>query len=145
MKQVVLIAGGTMGIGLGLAEAFLAQGDAVAVCGRSAEALESFARAHPQALAIRADVTNAADRAAMLEAVADRFGRLDILANNAGRFVERDFLAADATKGLEEEVALNLTAPIRLTAEVLARWPAPAAIIFVTSGFALVSPTRAPT
>ena len=54
-------------------------------------------------------------------------------------------LATDATKGLEEEVALNLTAPIRLTAEVLARWPAPAVIIFVTSGFALVSPTRAPT
>jgi short-subunit dehydrogenase involved in D-alanine esterification of teichoic acids len=57
MKQVVLITGGTMGIGLGLAQAFLARGDEVAVCGRSAEALESFTRAHPQALAIRADLS----------------------------------------------------------------------------------------
>jgi uncharacterized oxidoreductase len=145
MKQVVLVTGGTMGIGLGLAEAFMAQGYEVAVCGRSTAALESFTRAHPQGLAIRADVTDAGDRAAMLEAVADRFGRLDILVNNAGRFVERDFLAAVATKDLEQEVALNLTAPIQLTAEVLQRWSTPAAIIFVTSGFALVSPTRAPT
>lgn len=82
----------------------------------------------------------------MLQAVTERFGRIDVLVNNAGRFVERDFTAgADATKDLDQEIALNLTAPIQLTGEVLARWPALAAIIFVTSGFALVSPTRAPT
>jgi uncharacterized oxidoreductase len=42
-------------------------------------------------------------------------------------------------------VALNLTSPIQLTGEVLARWPAIAAIVFVTSGYALVSPKSAPT
>ncbi len=145
MDQVVLITGGTMGIGLALAEAFMANGTAVAVCGRSADALNSFAQAHPEALAIRADVTSAGDRAAMLDAVAARYGRLDVLVNNAGIFVERDFLGSGATDGLEQEVALNLTAPIQLTGEVLARWPAIGALVFVTSGFALVSPTRVPT
>jgi uncharacterized oxidoreductase len=146
MQDVVLITGGTSGIGLGLAEAYIAKGAAVAVCGRSREALDSFSRLHPNALAIQADVTDGEARQAMLDAVAERFGRLDVLINNAGTFVERDFAAdPDALKDLEQEVALNLTAPIQLTGEVLNRWPALSAIVFVTSGFALVSPTRAPT
>ena len=145
MKQVVLITGGTQGIGLGLAKAFMTTGAQVGVCGRSDVTLEAFSREFPEALAIKADVTKARDRIAMLEAVTKRFGRIDVLVNNAGRFVERDFLAADAVNGLEDEVALNLTAPIELTSEVLRRWPDLQSIIFVSSGFALVSPARAPT
>lgn len=135
-----------MGIGLGLAKAFMTRGDAVAVCGRSASALNDFSRVYPDALAIKADVTSATDRVAMLDAVEAKFGRLDILVNNAGRFIARDFTASgDPSGGLEQEVALNLTAPIQLTGEVLTRWPEIAALVFVSSGFALVSPTRAPT
>lgn len=142
----VLITGGTSGIGLALAEAFLDRDAAVAVCGRSDEALGRFTRAHPKALAIRADVADADGRTAMLDAVDERYGRLDVLVNNAGTFVERDFAGgAEATHDLDQEVAVNLTAPIHLTGQALARWPEMGAIVFVTSGFALVSPTRAPT
>jgi uncharacterized oxidoreductase len=146
MTKVVLITGGTSGIGLGLAKALLDRGDQVVVCARSKAPLDTFSRAYPDALAVQADVTSADDRLAMLDAAGERFGRLDILINNAGTFVERDFAAdPDATKELDQEIALNLTAPIELTAEVLSRWPGLGAIVFVTSGFALVSPTRAPT
>ena len=81
MGKTVLITGGTSGIGLAMAEAFLRQGARVAVCGRSPEALERFSRAHPEALAIRADVTDEANRVALLDEVAARFGQLDILVN----------------------------------------------------------------
>lgn len=146
MEQVVLITGGTSGIGLALANAYVEKGAKVAVCGRSEPALEEFSRAHPSALAIRADVTVGEARIAMLDAIANRFGRLDVLINNAGTFVQRDFTTGlNATQDLEQEIALNLTAPIQLTGEVLHRWPSLAAIVFVTSGYALVSPTRAPT
>jgi len=144
--KVVLVTGGTSGIGLSLAESFLEEGAAVAVCGRSRTALDRFSRAHPEALAVQADVTVPEARAAMLDAITERFGRLDVLVNNAGTFVERDFAANDdATVDLDQEIVLNLTAPIHLTGEVLRRWPPLDAIVFVTSGFALVSPTRAPT
>lgn len=145
-KQVVLVTGGTSGIGLALAEAFIKQGATVAVCGRSESALDRFSLMHPEALAIRADVTIDEDRSAMLDKVAARFGQLDILINNAGTLVERNFLSGeDDMHDLEQEIALNLTAPIQLTGEVLKRWPAMDALVFVSSGFALVSPTRAPT
>lgn len=57
MKQVVLVTGGTSDIGLGLAEAFTGQGAAVVVCGRGEAALERFSSSHPDALAIKADVS----------------------------------------------------------------------------------------
>jgi uncharacterized oxidoreductase len=146
LQKTVLITGGTAGIGEALAAAYLSRGDQVAVCGRSQAALDRFSRRYPEALAIQADITIEKAREAMLEAVALRFGRLDILINNAGVFIERDFVGeADPIHDLEGEIAINLTAPIQLTHDVLKRWPAPEAIVFVTSGFALVSPKRAPT
>jgi uncharacterized oxidoreductase len=146
VRQVVLITGGTAGIGLALAEAFIKQGAAVAVCGRSQDALDRFTRDHQDALAVQCDVTVGEARGRLLDAVVERFGRIDVLVNNAGMFVERDFAGApNAVQDLEQEVALNLTSPIQLTSELLQRFPDLHSIVFVTSGFALVSPTRAPT
>jgi len=148
--DVVLITGGTAGIGAAIADAFVAAGAAVAVCARSQSGLDAFAQHHPDALTIRGDVANDADRTEILDAVARRFGRLDILVNNAGLLIERDFAqgpgtATDPCAGLEAEIAVNLTAPIALTGATLVRWPNLKSVILVSSGYALVSPRRAPT
>lgn len=145
-ERVVLITGGTAGIGLALAEAFLGVGARVAVCGRSTEALDAFRRLYPAALAVKADVTVVADQTMLLDTVTERFGKLDILVSNAGQLIERDFAAGLSDMiALADEITLNLTAPVQLTAATLARWPALEAIVIVSSGFALVSPARAPT
>jgi uncharacterized oxidoreductase len=144
--KVVLVTGGTSGIGLAMAEAFLREGAQVAVCARSKAGLEAFGAAHPRALTIAADVRDPAAQMVMFEQVAVRFGRLDILVSNAGRLVERDF--ANDTPQPEEigaEFALNLVAPVQLTAMAVAAWPSLEALVFVSSGYALVSPRRAPT
>lgn len=142
----VLITGGTSGIGLAMADAFRDAGARVAVCARSPAALKTFAAARPEALAIQADVTDGAAQSRLLEAVSTGLGGLDILINNAGRLVERDFRTAPPNETeLAQEIALNFVAPVQLTATTLARYPALDAIVFVTSGYALVSPRRAPT
>ena len=80
--RVAAITGGTRGIGLAIAELLAAEGALVAVCARSPQSLERVA--DKGWLALAADMTKEADANHFIGAVADRFGRLDILVNNVG-------------------------------------------------------------
>lgn len=141
----IVITGGTAGIGLAMAEALIARGARVAVCGRSRALLDAFATTYPDAVAIAADITVADDRVRLLAEAETRLGGVDILINNAGALAEHDFASAPPDdRTIDANIALNLTAPIQLTAEALRRFPALEVVAFVTSGFALVPPTRAP-
>ena len=82
--KVVLITGASMGIGEALARAFAAEGAKLALAARSLDKLEAIARSLPtDAIPIRADMSDAAAVRGMVEITAQRFGRLDILINNA--------------------------------------------------------------
>ncbi len=83
--KIALVTGGASGFGEGIATKFAGEGAKVVVADRDGDgAARAAARIGNQAIGVRADVTVAADVAAMVEAAQSRFGGLDILVNNAG-------------------------------------------------------------
>lgn len=104
MSRVVLVTGGSRGLGRQLVEAFSAAGYDVASCGRrqpsSPLSGEFFA----------CDVRDPVEAAAVVDSVADRFGRIDVLVNNAGG---TPYAAASemSPRLFERVVALNLLGP----------------------------------
>jgi NAD(P)-dependent dehydrogenase (short-subunit alcohol dehydrogenase family) len=84
-SPIWLITGCSAGLGRALAEAVLARGDRAAVTARDAASVAGLADAHPDAaLALSLDVTDPAQVAAAVAAAEARFGRVDVLVNNAG-------------------------------------------------------------
>jgi 3-oxoacyl-[acyl-carrier protein] reductase len=127
MRQVALVTGGARGIGYGIAEC-LAQGGCDLVIGDIqeesgvADALAGLKKLGAEVLYCRADVSNAAARAQMLEAIKARFGRLNVLINNAGVApkVRADILEA-TEESFERLIKINLQGPYFLT-QAVANW-----------------------
>src|SRR6266404_4855852 len=110
MKRIALVTGGTRGIGLGIARALQRDGFEIAACGMRPTC------EHNDFFYCQCDVSDAGARARMLDAVRQRFGRLDVLVNNAGIApkVRADIL--DATEeSFEEVVRTNMQGPYFLT------------------------------
>lgn len=82
--RVWLITGASRGIGARIAEAALAQGDAVVATSRSAASVEQRLGAHDALLPLALDVTDETQARHAVGAALDRFGRIDVLVNNAG-------------------------------------------------------------
>ncbi len=110
--KVVLVTGGTKGIGAGIAQGFLAAGAKVVVCGRSApEALPTVDGVAAEFVA--ADVRDIESLQALFAAIRERHGRLDVLVNNAGG---APFALADKASPRFHEgiLRLNLIAPLNV-------------------------------
>jgi hypothetical protein len=107
--RVVLITGGTRGIGAAIATAFLAEGDTVVVCGRR-EPEELPAAEGRVAEFLAADVREADAAVAAVESVLTSHGRLDLLVNNAGGTAPGP-AATMSARSAAAVVNLNLLAP----------------------------------
>jgi NAD(P)-dependent dehydrogenase (short-subunit alcohol dehydrogenase family) len=85
-KKVWLVTGAGRGMGVDIANAALAAGHAVVATGRNPQRVSAALGAHDDLLAVKLDVTDPADAQAAVTAAVERFGRIDVLVNNAGNF-----------------------------------------------------------
>jgi uncharacterized oxidoreductase len=139
----ILITGGASGIGLGLAERFVAEKNTVIAVGRRPEVLKAAAERVPSLVTRQADVGTAEGRAALYRWVAAEHPDTSVLVNNAGiqnwmKVTDEDFM-----QRAEEELTVNVTAPLHLTTLFL-KLPDLKAIVNVTSGLAFVQLTKVP-
>ncbi len=117
--RVVVITGGTDGLGLALALTLQREGAKVAVCGRDEDRLAAaLSRLGPAALGVRVDVTRHEDLDALVAAVRDRFGRVDGLVNNAGRHAASPVATATA-QAWRDDYELKVVAAVELTRRLI--------------------------
>lgn len=134
--KAVLVTGGGRGIGRACAEAFANAGASVVIAEVSEELRADFAARHPAALAIRCDVTDSADVAALADRISERFGRLDVLVNNVGDFLHAAPFDAMSDDQVAAIVEINFGQVMRVTRAMLPllRAAAPgSSIVSVTS------------
>ena len=120
--KVILITGGSRGLGLALAQDLGKQGGRIALCARDqdelAEACKRLEADAIEAVPFTCDVTNQSEITSLLDRVIERFGRIDILINNAGYIKVGPF---DSFEHSEYERAMDLMfwSPVKLTLAVL--------------------------
>jgi NAD(P)-dependent dehydrogenase (short-subunit alcohol dehydrogenase family) len=117
-KKVWFITGAGRGLGLDIAAAALAAGHAVVAAGRNRDKVISALGARDDVLAVRLDVTDTADVEAAVRAAIDRFGRIDVLVNNAGNF-NAGFFEELGPEAFRAQLETTLFGPVDVTRAVL--------------------------
>jgi len=117
-KKVWFITGAGRGMGVDIAKAALAAGQAVVATARNADSVTAALGDHDELLAVRLDVTDPAAAEAAVRAAVDRFGRIDVLVNNAGNF-NAGFFEEISPQDFRAQIETTLFGPVNITRTVL--------------------------
>jgi NAD(P)-dependent dehydrogenase (short-subunit alcohol dehydrogenase family) len=117
-KKVWFMTGAGRGMGVDIAKAALAAGHAVVATARNTDTVTAALGQDEDLLAVKLDVTDPADAEAAVQAAVERFGRIDVLVNNAGNFYAGFF--EEITPGdFRAQVETTLFGPMNVTRAVL--------------------------
>ena len=117
-KKVWFITGAGRGMGVDIAKAALAAGYGVVATGRDPERVSAAIGDSDDLLSVKLDVTDTADAQAAVEAAVDRFGRIDVLVNNAGNF-NAGFFEEIAPENFRAQIETTLFGPVNVTRAAL--------------------------
>src|SRR5438094_6483400 len=138
-KKIWFITGASRGMGVDFAKAALAAGHAVVASGRDSDRVSKALGQSNDLLAVKLDVTSRADAEAAVRAAVDRFGRIDVLVNNAASFYAGYFEELTPEQ-IERQLATSLIGPMNVTRAVLPvmRQQRSGHIISISSGAGLL-------
>ncbi|GAB3702546.1 SDR family oxidoreductase [Mariniluteicoccus flavus] len=117
-KNVWFITGASRGLGIHIAQAALAAGHEVVATGRDADRVLAAVGDHERLLTVALDITDPAACGAATRAAADRFGRIDVLVNNAGNFYA-GFFENISPEQFRAQMETNFFGPLNVTRGVL--------------------------
>jgi NAD(P)-dependent dehydrogenase (short-subunit alcohol dehydrogenase family) len=117
-KNVWLITGAARGMGVDIAKAGLSAGHAVVATARKADSVTAALGDDENLLAVTLDVTDPAAAEAAVKGAVDRFGRIDVLVNNAGNFYAGFFEELSPTE-IRAQIETTLFGPMNVTRAVL--------------------------
>ena len=117
-KEVLLVTGAGRGMGVDIAKAALAAGYAVVATGRDPRKVERALGVTEDLLVVTLDVTDPVSARSAVQAAVDRFGRIDVLVNNAGTMYA-GFFEETTADDVRAQVETNLFGPLNVTRAVL--------------------------
>ncbi len=117
-KKVWFITGAGRGMGLDIAKAALATGYKVVATGRNTNKVAQAIGESADLLVVKLDVTNPSDAESAVKAAVDRFGRIDVLVNNAASFYA-GFFEELTPEQIERQLSTSLIGPMNVTRAVL--------------------------